>query len=429
MATNNSLSLPPDVSTESTFRAFARAVSTQLSAMGLVKTADSGQINLEQAEVRALTANASFPAAQAFDANAALVYQSTAAPSVGTPQWLLSDAGLGNTFQPGSWAVYTSNLAADPKDVVLQYSADGVAWTDFDTRTLTLSTGYQQFNLVGAPARRYWRMLCTSTQGTSTYLQVSELQLWTGAGLTGLRATPATLRPAAANAAAGFEIWRLADGLQSTRPFFLKIEYGTGGAVSYPSLWLTVGTATDGAGTLTGVSVSERRQLSSTASSLNVAKCAISGAASRFAAAMFYNSTSYLFFALERTRTTGGIDTGDGLVVIGWNGATKFQMYLPWNGAPPATETDFGCVAPTTGTGLRSNMVSMYGIKPFGPQEMPQMLSAMAYFNTDLTAEVPVAGVQLFGDAGTPRTVMPLGNNISTIARGNINTRLALLWE
>lgn len=52
----------------------------------------------------------------------------------------------------------------------------------------------------------------------------------------------------------GYEIWRFNDTLQATFPIFLKIEYGTSGSGSnYPGMWLTVGSGSNGAGTLTGV--------------------------------------------------------------------------------------------------------------------------------------------------------------------------------
>jgi hypothetical protein len=396
--------------------------------MGLVKTADTGQINFDLAEARALTTNPSFPVTNAFDTNTAAVYQSTAAPSVDSPQWVLFDAGLGNTFTPASWAIYTSNLAADPKDTILQHSADGAAWTDFDTRALLASTGYQSFNVVGAPARRYWRALVTTTQNTTTFLQISEFQLWTGVGLSGLRATPVAIRPTSANQSAGFQMFRLDDALQATAPCFVKVEYGTGGQATWPGLFLTVGTSVDGAGNLTGVSLSERRQLSCNGNVTTAQKCAVSGANNRFAAALFYNSTTFLWFALERSKNAAGADTGEALVLAGQSGGQKFALYVTASGAPPASESDFGCVAPTVGTGARGNAIALYGISPFAPDEKPQMLSAMAYFNTDLSAEVPITGVKLYGQV-TDRTVMPLGNSITTVARANANTRLALIWE
>ena len=59
----------------------------------------------------------------------------------------------------------------------------------------------------------------------------------------------------AVSTAAGYEIYAFTDTLQSTSPIYVKIEYGTGAyspANGGPSIWITVGNATNGAGTITG---------------------------------------------------------------------------------------------------------------------------------------------------------------------------------
>lgn len=50
---------------------------------------------------------------------------------------------------------------------------------------------------------------------------------------------------------AGYEMYRLTDTLDGTTPLFIKIEYGTGSAATIPQMWITIGTATNGAGTIT----------------------------------------------------------------------------------------------------------------------------------------------------------------------------------
>lgn len=54
------------------------------------------------------------------------------------------------------------------------------------------------------------------------------------------------------SAAAGYEIWRFNDTLQATAPILIKVEYGTAGSAVYPQMWATVGTSSNGSGTLTG---------------------------------------------------------------------------------------------------------------------------------------------------------------------------------
>ena len=55
-------------------------------------------------------------------------------------------------------------------------------------------------------------------------------------------------RAAVINTAAGYEIWKLSSG-----NLYFKIEYGTGATQpTLPSIWITVGTGSNGSGTLTG---------------------------------------------------------------------------------------------------------------------------------------------------------------------------------
>lgn len=64
---------------------------------------------------------------------------------------------------------------------------------------------------------------------------------------------PATVtKPSAGGAAQGYEIWRFNDTLQATVPVFVKFEYGSGATLDRPGLWFTVGSGSNGAGTLIG---------------------------------------------------------------------------------------------------------------------------------------------------------------------------------
>lgn len=56
-----------------------------------------------------------------------------------------------------------------------------------------------------------------------------------------------TVTSSAPNTAAGYEIWHTSDS-----SLYFKFEYGTGSGASYPMMWVTVGTGSNGSGTLTG---------------------------------------------------------------------------------------------------------------------------------------------------------------------------------
>jgi len=62
----------------------------------------------------------------------------------------------------------------------------------------------------------------------------------------------ATVTHPAINTLGGYEIWRFNDSAQSTRPIYIRIEYRTGSVIDRPANSWTVGTGTNGAGTITG---------------------------------------------------------------------------------------------------------------------------------------------------------------------------------
>lgn len=65
---------------------------------------------------------------------------------------------------------------------------------------------------------------------------------------------PATVSvPGTANTSAGYVIGRFNDTAQATSPIFFKLEFGTNGTATNPAMWITIGTGSNGAGTLTGV--------------------------------------------------------------------------------------------------------------------------------------------------------------------------------
>src|SRR3954462_11008588 len=57
-----------------------------------------------------------------------------------------------------------------------------------------------------------------------------------------------------ANTAAGYEIWRFADST-----LYLKFEYGTAPSTVQPQMWITVGTGSNGSGTITGTNQTSSR--------------------------------------------------------------------------------------------------------------------------------------------------------------------------
>ena len=59
-----------------------------------------------------------------------------------------------------------------------------------------------------------------------------------------------------------FYVFRFNDTLQATSPIFIKVEFGTGNSANAPLMYVTVGSSTNGAGTITGLAT-PRCQLAS----------------------------------------------------------------------------------------------------------------------------------------------------------------------
>lgn len=65
----------------------------------------------------------------------------------------------------------------------------------------------------------------------------------------------ATVTLPGANTSGGYEIWRFNDSLQATAPIYFRIDYNTANA-NQPKIVVTVGTGSNGSGTITGTAKS-----------------------------------------------------------------------------------------------------------------------------------------------------------------------------
>lgn len=122
-----------------------------------------------------------------------------------------------------------------------------------------------------------------------------------------------------ANTAAGYEIYRLSDSLQASKPVFMKVEYGSGPAGSYPAIWITFSNATNGAGTLTGLLTNTRKIHYGAGSGASPQPCYFAGDGSYLtmllAPALFGSNGSGYFcmlLAFDRTRDVSNAITSDG---------------------------------------------------------------------------------------------------------------------
>lgn len=247
---------------------------------------------------------------------------------------------------------------------------------------------------------------------------------------TGQLVIASAIRPGTA-AYAGYRVYRFSDTLQATKPIFIKVEYGIGTSADRPALRITTGSATNGAGTLSGngvAAVVAAAQSSKTSTVTLTSYCA--GDGSRIALASNIDLAATLFkigFIMDRTRDASGAATGDGYWIYIF-GSSVVHSVIPSTGSPPSTNTAES-VLPTiveTANGRVTTFGSNVALYPFFAimgQPFP-LLALVAYKHVDIGE-----GVQFTGSSwlGASRTWMPLGDGgpLATTAAQAI----AILWE
>jgi hypothetical protein len=233
------------------------------------------------------------------------------------------------------------------------------------------------------------------------------------------------------NTAAGYEIWRYTNS-----SVYLKIEYGTGVGAAAPGVWLTVGTGSNGSGTLTGT-VSARTSVYANNSALDnpgtsrqsflVYKDGFLGFFGyRFAAG---GNAVLMGFWVSKTTNAAGVQDSRGATVY-WRVGTSIP---PWVQALNF-QTNTALTVNTTGDFVVIPMAITSSIIGADTQcfihwtALPLVLPN-PYMATVISAEVPAGSTFTTTLIGTtPRTYIALDNVPHGSALGSAY-RLAMLWE
>ena len=271
---------------------------------------------------------------------------------------------------------------------------------------------------------RDWGSSYSAAIGTVGWIQTSD---------TGQINWTTVTMPTGINQSRGYEIWRMNDAMQSTYPVFMKIEYGSGSAINNPSIWVTLGTGTDGAGNLTG-QVGSRLQarLNGTATStyygyVNGTTNTLLFAFCCGASGQSYYYAYSMMFCVERTWDASGNPTSEGAML--WMSSQSLPnstQYVPFSGTIPSSYITYvNCVTPPTGTLSLGNNIYTVPLRVFGPGEISPFKSVMGYIAADLTALTPIS---LTNWDGSTITALPLGEinfiSLSTIHQTtNVITR------
>lgn len=241
---------------------------------------------------------------------------------------------------------------------------------------------------------------------------------------TGQINTATVTRPTSNNQIKGYAMFRFADSLQATAPFFFKFEFGCA-SVDEPKIWYTFGTATDGAGNLTGLQKTTQATVNAgSGNSTTPAPCYCSGDTNRFAICMWDSQESF-FFACERSKNIDGTDSGSAMIYSAQDSRNNVSRseYLPVAGVWPGLEGDLR--GPYTANFLVGTSVGLFPSYPmYGAPQNP-FLNFLTYRSGSITT-LTVFTVTYYG---ATHTFLTLANVRGNMRATDGNNRLAMRWE
>lgn len=233
---------------------------------------------------------------------------------------------------------------------------------------------------------------------------------------TGQIDTTSVAIPTAVSTSMGYAIFAFADSLQATYPLYLKIEFGSGpSSINHPAVWVTIGSATDGAGNLSGAVSTRTLFFISTNNTTKTNPSYVAGSSNRLGLVLWPNvSSGQMGFWVERTHDTGGSENSEGAVIAAfWFGASGSQ-YVSWSRTTQSPWYSYWNVTmPPSGTGVYLNSVHLYPIRTWTPGESSPLIGVFKYFTADLTSYAPMNAVMW---DGSTHSILPIGS--FTVANG-----------
>src|ERR1700688_3030553 len=125
-----------------------------------------------------------------------------------------------------------------------------------------------------------------------------------------------------------YEIWKPGDALTT---FYLKVEYGTGASSSNPRLRVSIGSGSNGSGTLTGFVLATQLNPNSDVAPSSTStqyQCYFSGDSGRMAVLMWRDdstATGPIFFAVQRSLNSSGTPTSSYVTLLSCSNSGNCQ--------------------------------------------------------------------------------------------------------
>lgn len=252
----------------------------------------------------------------------------------------------------------------------------------------------------------------------------------------------ATFVRAAINTAAGYEIREFTDSLAATAPIVIKFEYGSGAAQDRPAMWITVGTGSNGSGTITGiimarsmVSGSNLGSLVSTVTNYPAFFCGIDGVfgmvykVGAYSASSASTNSSIAQLHIQRTTDSSGAVTAEGCTIHFSDSTNARVSAYCANFATSAVygQSNLYTMAPF---GITNTLVSG-GLQLFAHAYVLPEIRTAAFSISALAAEVGDLVTVTATPVGlTSRTFLSVGNAGGSASANAVAThRFCMLYE
>lgn len=242
------------------------------------------------------------------------------------------------------------------------------------------------------------------------------------------------LAPTASGQIRGYKVYSFNDLLQATAPVFVKVNFGSGTAATYPAVQIQVGTTHDGAGNVGGQPLLPQIALNcgNTALSDNY----VSAASNRLTFAMFLSSTvanEQFWFGIERTKDATGADTGTG-VLLGYGGfSANYSRYSPFTGTVPVA---LGGMMIVLSVISPSSLSGNVGVSPMIPMGYDAKQPGMNWIVTTVSdfAAYALVPISMYGASRNYQHLGAYPTNMRASAPGTSsgvdpNTRLMMRYD
>jgi len=263
---------------------------------------------------------------------------------------------------------------------------------------------------------------------------------------TGQMASPYTgAKPTGTLATMGYEIWRMNDTQQANFPIYLKIEYGSNNSAATGAAWfITIGTGTNGAGTITGTLLARTNMARNGTPPAGTFEQVASAGEGYFCMCQGLGALNWAgFFCLQRHIDVNGDPTDDAIFVyfpsttnVNWHTLMKQpgglligrQSGASGVGPPVLYNPENTNASEVVSLG---GEVPLYPFEPFLGRRQAPLLGSCVVHADDVGAGV-VFTATMFGSTKTWRRVSDASNahtrGGSSVASTS-KTALALRWE